>query len=63
MRRLLLAILGCASIGALAANPPLPSYLGLPAWPVYASSEVEYENYGQHEFTLRDKTEIHRGKL
>ena len=38
----------------------MPAYLTLPV-PI-RPGDVNHENYGQHEFTLRDKTAIHRGK-
>lgn len=46
---------------AFAAAPSFPPYVVLPV-PV-PSDAVDLETYGQHEFTLRDKTEVHRGKL
>jgi outer membrane protein OmpA-like peptidoglycan-associated protein len=61
MRRLLLVTLACTNLAALAAGPAIPPYLGLPTLPV-GNGEVEFESFGQHEFTVREKTEVHRGK-
>ena len=41
------------------AVPPFPKYFSSPV-PVNAA-DANYENYGQYEFTLRDKTEVKRG--
>lgn len=60
MRRLfsLLAFLFLA-VAVQAAPTPLPKYFSVPI-PVSAA-DANYENFGQYEFTLRDKTEVKRG--
>jgi outer membrane protein OmpA-like peptidoglycan-associated protein len=61
MTRLIALLFACGTALVFAAAPGIPSYVSLPvATP--SGDEVTYENYGQHEFTLRDKTEIHRGR-
>ena len=60
MNRLLALLAACCAAVALAAAPSLPPYVSVPV-PV-PPEEVNHSTYEQHEFTLRDKTEIHRGK-
>ena len=59
MLRSLLALGASLLALAAAAAVPLPKYFAAPI-PV-AAADANYENYGQYEFTLRDKTEVHRG--
>ena len=60
MKTLLALVATCFAALAFAAAPALPSYVSVPV-PVPAD-DVNHSTYEQHEFTLRDKTEIHRGK-
>ena len=60
MRRALsLLALLILAVPVQAAPVPLPRYF-TPPIPV-AAADANYENYGQFEFTLRDKTEVKRG--
>jgi outer membrane protein OmpA-like peptidoglycan-associated protein len=58
VRRLAAAALAALAFAAHAVS--FPPYVSLPV-PVPADA-VNHETYGQAEFTLRDKTEIHKGK-
>ena len=60
MKRLLAIIATTCAAWALGAAPSLPAYVSLPV-PV-PRDEVNHSTYEQAEFTLRDKTEVHRGK-
>jgi len=60
MKTVLGLLLCCFASLVVAAAPAMPAYVAVPV--AIPSGELTYENYGQHEFTLRDKTEIHRGK-
>jgi outer membrane protein OmpA-like peptidoglycan-associated protein len=58
-RAFLAALTFAFSLAAAAAG--FPPYATLPQLP-FANDGVEHENYGQAEFTLKDKTDVFRGK-
>ena len=61
MARLLVAFaMALSSMAVWAAATPLPPYVTLPV--TVPAADVEHETFGQVEFTLRDKTEVHRGR-
>jgi len=60
MNRLLASLAASCAALVFAAAPALPPYVSLPV-PV-PPDEVNHSTYEQHEFTLRDKTEVHRGR-
>ena len=55
-----LAAMALAALAFAAHAVSFPPYVSLPV-PVPGDA-VNHETYGQAEFTLRDKTEIHKGK-
>ena len=59
LRALSLLALSFLAAVAQAAPVPLPKYFSAPI-PVNAA-DANYENFGQYEFTLRDKTDVKRG--
>src|ERR1700750_3211387 len=60
MNRLLALLATCCAALALGAAPAFPPYVTLPVR--ILADDATYENFGQHEFTLREKTEVHRGR-
>ena len=59
LRSLSLLAFSFLAVLVQAAPAPLPKYFSAPI-PVNAA-DANYENYGQYEFTLRDKTDVKRG--